>query len=383
MKMKKHILKHIAVAIAACCVVSCQDSESDLLKQKVYFDNNLQSVSMPDTGTSTEVDITSRLSNKQNAAVEVSYTLADTALVAAYNSRYGTNYVPFKPENAAFSKAASTIEAGQVYAEKVSLTLNNLDQLQEGKTYMLPIQLHSGSVTAISGENVMYVVLAKPIKIGKAANFYSSYISVKFPTGTHFKSFTYEALINSIWWGSNNTIMGTEGVMILRVGDTGGGIPSGILQAAGRQHYEAPDKLQTNKWYHVALTFDQATGKTVMYLNGVKWAESAWNIPGFDPNSDIGFNIGKLAGFPWGERPFYGYMSEVRVWSVARTENQIKQNMLGVDPKSDGLELYFKMNGSEKMENGKIKDAAKGIECPMSGIQIDDLSQPLTAKDLQ
>ena len=381
--MKKHILKHIAVAIAACCVVSCQDSESDLLKQKVYFDNNLQSVSMPDTGTSAEVDITSRLSNKQNAAVEVSYTLADTALVAAYNSRYGTNYVPFKPENAAFSKAASTIEAGQVYAEKVSLTLNNLDQLQEGKTYMLPIQLHSGSVTAISGENVMYVVLAKPIKIGKAANFYSSYISVKFPNGTHFKSFTYEALINSIWWGSNNTIMGTEGVMILRVGDTGGGIPSGILQAAGRQHYEAPDKLQTNRWYHVALTFDQATGKTVMYLNGVKWAESAWNIPGFDPNSDIGFNIGKLAGFPWGERPFYGHMSEVRVWSVARTENQIKQNMLGVDPKSDGLELYFKMNGSEKMENGKIKDAAKGIECPMSNIQIDDLSQPLTAKDLQ
>lgn len=118
MKMKKHILKHIAVAIAACCVVSCQDSESDLLKQKVYFDNNLQSVSMPDTGTSAEVDITSRLSNKQNAAVEVSYTLADTALVAAYNSRYGTNYVPFKPENAAFSKAASTIEAGQVYAER-------------------------------------------------------------------------------------------------------------------------------------------------------------------------------------------------------------------------------------------------------------------------
>ena len=71
------------------------------------------------------------------------------------------------------------------------------------------------------------------------------------------------------------------------------------------------------------------------------------------------------------------------MWSVARTENQIKQNMLGVDPKSDGLELYFKMNGSEKMENGKIKDAAKGIECPMSNIQIDDLSQPLTAKDLQ
>ena len=56
---------------------------------------------------------------------------------------------------------------------------------------------------------------------------------------------------------------------------------------------------------------------------------------GFDPNADVGFNIGKIPGFPWGERPFYGYMSEVRVWSVARSENQIKQNMLSVDPKSD------------------------------------------------
>ena len=27
----------------------------------------------------------------------------------------------------------------------------------------------------------------------------------------------------------------------------------------------------------------------------------------------------------WGERPFYGYMSEVRVWSVARSENQISR----------------------------------------------------------
>ena len=35
-------------------------------------------------------------------------------------------------------------------------------------------------------------------------------------------------------------------------------------------NYEAPEKLSINKWYHVALTYDQATGKTVMYLNGTK-----------------------------------------------------------------------------------------------------------------
>src|SRR3712207_7317384 len=84
--------------------------------------------------------------------------------------------------------------------------------------------------------------------------------------------------------------------MILRIGDTGGGISGNVLQAAGRQHYESPDGLQSDKWYHVALTYDQGTGKTVMYLNGAKWAESAWNIPGINPNADVGFNIGKLPG---------------------------------------------------------------------------------------
>ena len=66
-----------------------------------------------------------------------------------------------------------------------------------------------------------------------------------------------------------------------------------------------------------------------------------------------------------------------------RTENQIKQNMLGVNPKSDGLELYFKMDGSETVNGNKIKDAAKGIECTTGGLEFATLAQPVTMKDLQ
>ena len=63
----------------------------------------------------------------------------------------------------------------------------------------------------------------------------------------------------------------------------------------------------------------------------------------------------------WGERPFYGYMSEVRLWNVARTENQIKQNMLNVDPNSDGLAAYYKLNGTDPLKSGGtcyVKDAS-------------------------
>ena len=64
----------------------------------------------------------------------------------------------------------------------------------------------------------------------------------------------------------------------------------------------------------------------------------------------------------WGERPFWGAMSEVRLWNTSRTENQIKQNMLSVDPKSDGLAAYYKLNGEDQFQkDGKwyIKDASE------------------------
>ena len=128
----------------------------------------------------------------------------------------------------------------------------------------------------------------------------------------------------------------------------------------------------------MAITYEQPTGKTGIYVNGDKWTGSEWGIDGFDPNSDVGFYIGRINGFEWGERPLNGYMSEVRVWSVARTENQLKQNMLGVDPTSEGLALYYKLDGTEIQEDGKIKDAAKGLNGTTGGsITIKTLDAPI------
>ena len=65
------------------------------------------------------------------------------------------------------------------------------------------------------------------------------------------------------------------------------------------------------------------------------------------------------------------------VWSVARTENQLKQNMLGVDPASEGLALYYKLDGSETQEGGVIKDATGRINGTTNGITIKTLDAPI------
>lgn len=376
----KHIFNYLMLGAVALLTHACNnESESDLLEPKVYFENKTQMLSIEGESETMSVELSSRLTTQSDSPVEVTYTIADKSVIDEYNAKYGTSYEMFDPAHASLSSTSSTIASGSIYSEIISVELSNLSTVAEGKSYILPVKVQSTSVPTLPGTDMVFFFISKPVKITKVATFSNHYIKVPFPVGTYFNSFTYEALVYINHLNSNNTIMGTEGVVILRIGDAGGGVtPKDIIEVAGQQGYKVTEKVVEGKWYHIALTYDQPSGKTAIYVNGSKWAESAWSIPGFDPNSDVGFNIGKIPGFQWGERPLYGYMSEVRVWSVARTETQLKQNMLAVDPNSPGLELYFKLNGTDAQAGGYITDSSsKKIECSTNISTFKDLDTPV------
>lgn len=374
--MNKHIFNYLILGGMALLTGACNDSESKLLEPKVYFENKEYNLPMEDESDVMTFNLTSRLSTMTSSQVDVSYAIADPSVVDEYNAKYGTAYEMFDASNVKLSSTTSSIPSGKLYADNVTMELSSLGTLKEGKSYVLPVRVQSASVPTLSGTSIAYFFLSKPIKITKVGTFNNRYISIKFPVGTYFSSFTYEALIYVNSFANNNTIMGTEGVMIFRIGDAPG-VPRDVLEAAGTQNYHTTEALKAKSWYHVALTYDQPSGKTVIYVNGSKWAGSDWGLPGFDPNSDVGFNIGRIPGFPWGERPLNGKMCEIRVWSVARTENQLKQNMLGVDPTSEGLVLYYKLDGSETQEGGAIKDATGRISGTTNGITIETLDTPI------
>ena len=81
-------------------------------------------------------------------------------------------------------------------------------------------------------------------------------------------------------------------------------------------------------------------------------------------------------------------MSEVRLWNVARTENQIRQSMLDVDPKSEGLVAYYKLNGLDQYKEGStyyVKDASdtnmNGLaNVGRSAIETFELEEPISIK---
>lgn len=377
--MKKYIFNYLAMAVAAFLFVACNDSESDLLEPKVYFEKNEFNITLKEVKDNMDVDVAARLSNHVAQKVDVAYSIAEAALVDEYNKKHGTEYKTFDAASVTLAQASSTIEPGQTVASKVKVTLNNLIKLEEGDSYVLPIRVRSTGAPTIDASDIQYIVVSKPFRVTNVATFNRSWIRVVFPDNTNYQAVTFEALVYCNSFGSSSTVIGSEGDLLLRIGDKGGNVPENVMQTtSGTANVKAMDnRLEKNKWYHLAMTWDRSSGKVYMYINGEKVAESSFDRKGYNPNDNVGFNIGMLKGFPWGERPLNGYMSEVRLWSVARTENQIKQNMLGISPKTPGLELYYKLNGNEKVEGGKIKDSTQKHEGTTDGFVFKTLDTPI------
>ena len=95
-------------------------------------------------------------------------------------------------------------------------------------------------------------------------------------------------------------------------------------------------EIPMGQWAHVAATYDGAVVR--LYLDGVEVAGAARTLNTVIPGS--GFFVGKRPGaspFPWD-----GAIDEVRVWSVARTEEQIQAGMHSAPPfDAPGLVGYW------------------------------------------
>lgn len=377
------ILKYLAFAAASVSLFACNDTQGDLLESKVYFESDEYRVEIGE-GNDMAIELGARVSNLMPNDVQLTYDFADQAAVDAFNAKNGTEYMLFDLEHAAMDVKEAVIKAQKVYADKVNITLTNLNTVEEGKTYVLPVRITGSSAPIVSGGDITYYVISKPVRLVHAARFSNSAIYVPIPADRGFKSLTYEALIYIDNFYDNNTVMGKEGCLILRIGDEGGGLPRNILQIAGSVQFQNPKALETKQWYHVAFVRDAASGFAGMYVNGVKVNEgnagSKELMIGGDGIGGGGFFVGKVAGFMWGERPFSGKMAEVRLWSVARTENQLQKNMLSVDPKSEGLEFYYKLN-SDGMQGLTIKDATGKMDGETRGTVFPtDLDTPIEIK---
>lgn len=167
---------------------------------------------------------------------------------------------------------------------------------------------------------------------------------------------TMEALVNiqeARKDGTLSTIMGIEGKFLLRLGDVG--VPWNQIQLATSRGNFTDSALQLselNKWYHIAVTWNG--GDLYFYING-EFKYTGYSYYNFLPSLNVAYggyeseySRAFWIGYAYNaDRWFPGYMSEVRIWNRALEEEEIQaeNHFYHVDPASDGLVGYWKLNG--------------------------------------
>ena len=115
-----------------------------------------------------------------------------------------------------------------------------------------------------------------------------------------------------------------------------------IARANGQtnSHWTTGVKFEAGKWYHVALTYNKGTGSAKVYVNGElkaengSWANATVNLSQYCRISKSYDN----------SRYIEGCLSEIRVWSVERTAEEIAANMYEYNGDKTNLLGYWRLN---------------------------------------
>jgi hypothetical protein len=131
-----------------------------------------------------------------------------------------------------------------------------------------------------------------------------------------------------------------------------------IQTDAGLKNVSHDIPLCFDSTYHVAGTYD---GDSIRYfINAVQVASAGWS--GNLYQNSLTTSIGNVSPDPIDYyEQFVGYLDEVRIWSTARSANELLANMYDLpNPSSQtGLVAYYKFDGS--YENVQGNSAYDGV----------------------
>lgn len=341
-----------AVAMASLTMLaSCENAEYSPLSNQAYIaqtntnGNSSQNITIGTSAVTSSVNV--RLSDlaTQDYTFEV---VSDTTALAEYNQRNETSYKPLPASLYSLSSNEVKIEKGKSVSSDVTLTINPLTQAlkDSGQKYAVALRLKSkdGKYDVLnSGSSMVYVldqVVYQAVPIINATH--NIHFSMR--QTYDLSQWTVEMNVNMSKLGTgfgelnNQTLFGAwgndGGEIYTRFGDAP--IEGNRLQikTQGTQ-MNSKQLFNANQWYHLAFV---CTGtKLYLYVNGA--LDNSMDLPGKATNLSNRFNFGNTDYLKANVK-----VSELRFWTVARTQAQIANNMYACDPKSTDLEAYWKLN---------------------------------------
>lgn len=357
--MKLLKLNITAFCLAMMFTTSCNNNDVE----EHHFDNKLfinvaNPVSELVFGAEGEAEVQSReltLATALEAENPITATFVkNLSLVDTYNIIYGANALPLPGEMCTIEKPEATIDAGSITSAPVTISFSGLSALDRDLIYVMPIEVTNVTgIDVLASKTKTYFVFKGASLINVVADIAQNNLPVHWKSVDlvrAMKTITVEALIRVRDFGTvgglkgeaMSTIFGIEGSFLVRLGDSG--FPQNQVQLVN-PNGNFPEGnsdlgLPSNEWVHVAAVWDATTGDRIIYTNGVAVASDKGASGSVNLNSEECY-IGKA----WNdERWLDGEISEVRIWNVQRTPEQIVANIYSVDPASEGLVAYWKFN---------------------------------------
>lgn len=321
-------------------------------------------------------EISAVLAYPTDADVNVSFKV-EPSLANTYNARLGTKFAMLDTKHYKLSAQQTVIPRGKTTSQPVTIDFSSLTDLEVDAGYLLPVTIDqtSNGMGTLGGAKTICYVVRRSSAITTAVSLKNNYFEVPgFDAGSttadvvnDMKQLTYEAIIrvNSFLSAPAanreiSSIMGIEQYCLFRIGDAG--FPAQQLQLSSPGEIKFPNAdngklLQPNEWYHVAVVYDTEMKTAVIYVDGREQSR----IEEFGNGEPVSLgkqNRGKdflfKIGHSYGEandmtRQLDGEICEVRVWNVARTQQEIFGSMYNIEDPTHavGLQAYWKFNEGE------------------------------------
>lgn len=364
--MKNLFTKNIWVVACLSCLASIGTSCNESIDVEAVYITAAEKTPITTfsaTNNNDELGITISSSLVANSNIE-GELMIDNSLVERYNSDHGESYKTLPEGTCVLSSSSVLVESGKYRSEAVKLVVKDIDAIQKGVNFLLPVKLVSKSkdYPSLPGSDVLYVIVNRKLLVNVPKFNGTNCFQVNFKDKDvsrfqNMSAFTIEARV-SLWefpkyYGGNLMgIMGfpvadTKGAWLFvdgtpdRVGGEGN-VPVFMFSTEGWRVYAGKlgYAIEKNAWYHVAGVFENNT--LSLYIDGILFVQAEYAKPISLADE---FYIGAAPGVQNG---FYlkGSVSEARFWTRALSASELKNPLhrCFVEVDSEGLEGYWKLD---------------------------------------
>ncbi len=359
MKLNINKLSVIAMAVVGLAsLTGCSDGDSfDYDKKGIFVtgteSNPLVKFSVEDTPST--YALTAQTTQKAESDIKVKFSI-DNSLVESYNAKNRASYFAVPEGTVELDNSEVTISKGSALSSTAQVKVVSTEGWDDSRTYVIPVTIKSASNT--SGESVIEASRTIYLRVSRTMQFTSLVNGSSFSSNYIFDdskaidltNFTFEIKFRADRFGSAGgqierlcsfTEKDESNSSMLRFGEAG--MDGNQLQwVSPVGSIPSSTRFQAGRWYMVSLVYDGSA--MTMYVDGVKDVSTSAS------GKSCKFQRFEL-GMSWGgynsSQYFPGRIAEVRVWKRALSATEMQNSLCAIDPTTDGLVAYWKMNEGE------------------------------------